>query len=168
MRVIYLQTTCFWHTNAYSATFGVDFKTLTLESYQVGRLSSAAGSFVFSKFVKTGGINGLNNGWGSLVEATSVSAGTLADAESQLVPVEPEHKKHIYKISDNDRELVELATAPADLPVAVRNKLYMAINRAFTAAKDDKVFIPPAVIARYDEASATRGNWFFITSAVFY
>lgn len=49
-----------------------------------------------------------------------------------------------YKLNDSDRDLVLSAVSSLDVPVNVRNKLYVALNRSL-----QKAWVPPEVLARW-------------------
>ena len=79
------------------------------------------------------------------------------DADLAIVSAEQPQRLSNWTLSQPDMETIEAANVAGDVPVRLRNKVYAAIARAITQAKSEQIYMPPAVIARYDEAAANRG-----------
>ena len=93
------------------------------------------------------------------VDADAVAAATFTEdpgVELALVSTEPQ-RLNTWTLSQQDKDTIDAATSVTDVPAKLRNKVYAAIARAITQAKAEQIYMPPAVIARYDEASANRG-----------
>jgi hypothetical protein len=87
----------------------------------------------------------------TMCDAVSNSQIVLDGAAAQAKPN--------YRVSDEDRAMVEAAEMPTDIEVGVRNKLYNAMSRIFKQAERDRIYIPPAVVCKYKEAQLVRGNF---------
>ena len=85
------------------------------------------------------------------------SAAVAAASNTQIVAIVPEVAINVYQVSDDVKKAVRLAKQPKDHPMKMRNTLYAAIGRAFKAAREEKSYIPPGVIARFNEAQSSKG-----------
>ena len=79
------------------------------------------------------------------------------DADLALVSTEQPQRLSTWTLSQQDKDTIDAANVVTDVPTKLRNKVYAAIARAITQAKAEQIYMPPAVIARYDEAAANRG-----------
>ena len=83
--------------------------------------------------------------------------GTQGSADANEI-ADDDLKKNQYQLSEAMLAAVHSATSSKDLTKQQRNTLYQAIGRCMKAADEEKIFVPPAVIARYHEAQEVRGQ----------